>query len=247
MTLYKYVCQQCGQRFESKQSPGAKCPPKFCSHQCYGKSKQGKPFYDATGHIPWNRKPKVKLICEICHKPFEVWPYRKDSARYCSHACMSEAKRRVTGPDHPLWTCVEMPCKWCGKVVWVKPAKVEEFRFCSRRCHGSYRAAKMAEHKGPTDIEQLLMDELDRRHISYRIQHKIACWLIDITLPQHNIAIEADGDHWHSSPEQQRKDANKNHWLRAHKWTIFRFSGTQIHQSPADCIDRVIRHINQTR
>ena len=104
----------------------------------------------------------------------------------------------------------------------------------------------MAEHKGPTSIELLLMNELDRRHIPYRSQHQIAKWLVDISLPKHRIAIEADGDYWHSTPEQQAKDANKDTWLKAHKWTVFRFSETEINKSPAACIDQVLAHLGKT-
>jgi very-short-patch-repair endonuclease len=84
------------------------------------------------------------------------------------------------------------------------------------------------------------MDELDRRSIVYRTQHVIARWLIDITIPEHRIAIEADGTYWHSSLKQKTKDANKTHWLQAHKWAVFRFPETEIRASASDCIDRVV-------
>lgn len=245
-TLYDYTCQYCNKPFKSKNSPGCKDKPKFCSRECYGKSKRGKPPSNKgqkRDYPPWNKKPGISIICEICGAEFEVQPHRGDAARYCSRECSHEAKRRVTGPGHPLWRRIQMECEWCGKLVWVKPAKIDEFRFCSRKCLGTCMAAQAAEWKGPTDIEQLLMNELDRRHIVYRSQHKIARWLIDITIPEHRIAIEADGDYWHSPPEQQEKDANKNHDLEIRKWTVFRFWGSEIRRSPARCIDEVLAHI----
>jgi len=243
--MYQYICQQCSKPFESKNSPGCKRAPKFCSHACYAKSKMGKVPWNkgqSMPNPPWNKGELVKFTCQICGKRFEVWPSyaKKRPPKYCSRKCAHEAKRRITGPEHPLWTCVERQCEWCGKSVWVKPAKLDEFRFCSRQCQGFSTAKDMAELNGPTSIEQLLMDELDRRHIPYHSQHQIAKWLVDITLPEHRIAIEADGDYWHSSPEQQEKDANKNHWLEAHGWTIHRFSGSEIRESPAACIDEVV-------
>lgn len=86
------------------------------------------------------------------------------------------------------------------------------------------------------------MDELDSRQVAYRIQHKIAVWSVDISLPQYRIAIEADGTYWHSSPEQQQKDQNKTHWLQAHKWTVFRFPESAIRESASACIDQVLTH-----
>lgn len=241
--MHNYICQHCGKPFESRTAPTSKRPPKFCSHACYAESKVGKPFpYDGPRVTPWNKRKLVECTCQICGVTFEVWPSRakRNPPKYCSWDCFCESKRRITGPDHPLWTREQRQCEWCGKMVWVKPAKFEEFRFCSRQCLGASVAKDMAELNGPTSIEQSLMDELDRRHIPYRVQHQIAKWLVDITLPEHRIAIEADGDYWHSFPEQQEKDANKNHWLEAHGWTIHRFSGSEIRESPAACIDKVV-------
>lgn len=243
-TMYMYICRWCSAEFQTKESPGSKRPPKYCSHKCYARSKSGKSFYSVRGHIPWNKKSWIEKTCGICGQSFTVTPAREKIAKYCSCECTHEAKRRTFGPSHPLWTRTQMPCEFCGKMMWVKTAKADEFRFCSRRCHGAYIAQKMAMLKGPTSIEKMLMDELDKREISYRAQHPISHWLIDITLPQHRIAIEADGDYWHNSKEQQTKDANKDRWLRAHKWTIFRFSGTEIRKSPAACIDKIVSSLH---
>lgn len=248
--MYKYTCQRCGAKFESKNSPGCKRVPKYCSHPCYAKSKIGKPFpYDGPRVKPWKDVELVKCVCKICGTSFEVWPSRakKCPPKYCSRECQHESKRRVTGPDHPLWTRIQRLCEWCGKAVWVIPAKLDEFRFCSRSCMGSYTSKRMADWKGPTSIEQLLMDELDRRHISYEPQYRIGHRVVDIALLEPRIVIEADGDYWHSFPEQQRKDQAKTRWLEAHSWIVHRFSGTEIRTSPVACIDQVVESLGLTR
>lgn len=61
----------------------------------------GKPF--GKGHIPWNKgkkglqnawnkKDKIKLICQICEKEFEVCPCHKN-AKFCSKKCFFESKK----------------------------------------------------------------------------------------------------------------------------------------------------------
>lgn len=87
------------------------------------------------------------------------------------------------------------------------------------------------------------MDEMTNRSLDFRWQHQIALWVVDFSLPKYRIAIEADGDYWHASVDQKEKDARKDHWLAAHKWTVFRFTGKAIKQSPSDCIDEVLRNI----
>lgn len=249
-------CLECGKDFPVEPWVARTGRRKYCSRACHAKAvftgmkrKPRTPEHAAKlgaahiGKTPANKKPPVTIVCEICGKSFDVIPARTKKAHYCSLDCAHEAKRRVTGTAHKLFTRVEMACELCGKVVWVKQAKVHEFRFCSRRCLGTYISRMMAERKGPTPIEKAIQSELESRNIPYVAQKVIAWWLIDIALPQYRIAIECDGDYWHSSPEQQAKDARKDHWLAAHKWVMFRFTGTEIIKSPTVCVDKVARHV----
>lgn len=250
-------CLNCGQEMHVTQSRLNAGRGKFCSRACstqYHHLGRPKPksrkniksaIQSIRGRPPANKKAWIKKICPICCTSFEVPQRREHTAKYCSLECAHEAKRRIVGPDHPLFKSIEMTCELCGRSIWVKPSKASEFRFCSRKCAGTYISAQQAKQSGPTSIEALLLQELDRQSIRYRFQHLIAVWLIDITIPQYRIAIEADGDYWHSSAQQQKKDANKDRWLHAHKWTVFRFSGTEIRASPQKCIDKVADFILQ--
>lgn len=51
---------------------------RFCSMECKGKA--------SRGTIPHN-KAKVEITCQSCKKLFEVSPYRKYTARFCSVKC----------------------------------------------------------------------------------------------------------------------------------------------------------------
>jgi len=137
-----------------------------------------------------------------------------------------------------------MKCENCGKPCWVKLAKVDEFRFCSKQCHGAAIAYQQAQNKDPTSIEQAVMDELDKRGIQYQSQYQIAHWIIDVVFHNHRLAVEIDGIYWHSSPEQKAKDATKDRWLQTHKWSILRFTGDDVRNSPSECVDIIISHLN---
>ncbi len=39
------------------------------------------------GHIPWNKKGSIDIVCQNCSSHFKVSPCRKDTARYCSNKC----------------------------------------------------------------------------------------------------------------------------------------------------------------
>lgn len=254
------ACLKCGKPFQTTEARIQDGHGKYCSISCARSGVHtGRPKPKSRENVKlanealnrsglrgsWSIKPKVTCTCEICGKKFDVWPSREDKQppRYCSRECMAESKRRVVGPGHPLWNRSPHKCEWCGKEVMITPSKARSFRFCSRRCAGSSVANKMALNTGPTGIERPLMSILDRLCIPYCWQHHIANWLVDITLPKYRVAIECDGDYWHSSESQRAKDANKTNWLRAHKWTVFRFLGSEITADPEACIAKVLAHI----
>lgn len=246
-------CLNCGKEIVTNQNRLNDGRGRFCSRECsthfhhIGRPKPKTPEHRAKlatyrlGKTPWNKGVLIKVVCEICGKTFEVIPSRiKEGVKYCSRICSHEAKRRVHGKTHPLDRKIEMKCEWCGKIVRVKRALIARFRFCSRHCTGAFVSHKLALENGPTSIENALMDELDKRGIVYTVQHRIANWFVDIAIQQCRVAIEADGDYWHRSEKQKKKDANKDRWLISHKWRVFRFTETEIRVSAAKCVDQII-------
>lgn len=69
-------------------------------------------------------------------------------------------------------------------------------------------------------------------------------WIIDVAIPSHRLAIEADGTYWHSLKTAQRRDARKDADLAARGWTVIRFAEAEIRQSAAHCIDKVMDHLS---
>lgn len=250
-------CLQCGKEIQTTDKRIGDGRGKFCSRSCAARHNHtglpkpasrlniAKAIEVNRGKSAWNRGEWFDKQCAICGTTFSVPERRESTALYCSRACMNEAKRRVTGKQHKLYSSVERRCENCGKLVMVQPAKLHEFRFCSRRCLGSYTAHALANLSGPTSIETALMDELSKRNLYFEWQHQIAVWYIDVVLPQYRIAIEADGDYWHSMEKQKQKDANKDHWLESHKWKVFRFTETDIKRNASSCIDTIIEYIRQ--
>lgn len=83
--------EECGKEFVVP--PSAMSRRKYCSRECYGKSKS----------------VKHTTTCEHCGSEFECKPYKK--RKYCSRECRAKAVRKYDN------------CSVCGKRVWKRELK----------------------------------------------------------------------------------------------------------------------------
>ena len=74
--------------------------------------------------------------------------------------------------------------------------------------------------------EYLLMENGRCR---YRLDFAIFC-------RKGKIDVECDNEKWHHLPSQKIKDRRRDLYLRGHDWTILRFEGKKIMDSPNYCI-----------
>lgn len=68
-----------------------------------------------------------------------------------------------------------------------------------------------AQNFKESKIERIVKEELNKRGLQFKEQHQICYWFIDITFPKDKLAVEIDGDYWHSLEKQKEKDKNKDH------------------------------------
>lgn len=115
-------CKFCGKEYENKSH----APTIYCSHKCAN---------NASSTI---RQRRTILICEYCHKKFEVvngdLSYRK-VIRFCSLQCRNSGTKQ---PDK--WTLIN--CSNCGSPVSklkIRTSKVVN-AFCGNECRNIYYA-----------------------------------------------------------------------------------------------------------
>lgn len=79
---------------------------------------------------------KVKKICKECGKEFYVSPSRKDTAKFCSHKCLSNSKKQINVKY----------CKYCGKKFVVTNGLIKNKRgkYC---CREHYYASQQLNNK----------------------------------------------------------------------------------------------------
>ena len=78
------------------------------------------------GRVAWNKKEKVTIKCNACNKLFEVCPYRKDTAKYCSIKCLGKKDKK--GKENPNYKGGERK-NTAGYVYILKP----DHPFCNNR------------------------------------------------------------------------------------------------------------------
>lgn len=57
------------------------------------------------------------------------------------------------------------------------------------------------------------------------------------------LLIECDGAAFHTSPEQVQHDRRKDQWASLHGFKVVRFTGSDIHSRPRECIEAIRKAI----
>lgn len=241
------ICQTCGKIFAVK--PYRKGVTRFCSVECCNE-------WQKTGRVQKRHEREIKT-CSQCGNQFEAVQYLDDICKSCkggSKKCMKCGKVFYGDPGvikkssycsrecaNTASNRIEIECDQCGKSFCVTPTILNRGRrFCSFRCSLGY--------KGQSKIEKVLAGELKRRGFSFETQYYIQSgnpkgWWIDIAFPAHRLAIEVDGDYWHSLPGIKDKDRRKDTDLRGRGWTILRFTESEIKKNVSGCADIIARHL----
>lgn len=96
-----------------------------------------------------------------------------------------------------------------------------------------------------TSIEIKMREELERRGIEFEEQVRVGRFLLDFYLPEYEIAIECDGDYWHTIPSVVEKDLRKNVAIEGKGYALFRFWESEINECVESCVDIVFSEINK--
>tara|TARA_B100001778_G_scaffold334491_1_gene346146 strand:+ start:35305 stop:37554 length:2250 start_codon:yes stop_codon:yes gene_type:complete len=65
----------------------------------------------------------------------------------------------------------------------------------------------------------------------YQVPGEQQPYLLDFALPDLGLNIEADGEQWHSTPEDKNSDQNRDYKLAEQGWTVIRVSETALNEN----------------
>lgn len=89
---------------------------------------------------------------------------------------------------------------------------------------------KRSEVKTESPIEEMLYQELQNKGFYPIPQFKVGKYRIDLAFPEKMIAIECDGQQWHSTFEQKERDEKKDAFLKQCGWAVYRVTGSDIYE-----------------
>ena len=212
-------CLNCGKEYAISKNFDRKI--KFCSKACSSK-------YNFSGERQrkWSGGPHV-FKCKACGK--ESTKRRGCSGgntpEYCSRDCSKIGRN----------TQIMVSCPGCAKEFLAHPSWLKKgHQYCSISCYRHNRIK-------PNTIEAAIQKGLEDRGVIFVTEYPIFRYHIDIFIPSANLAVECDGDYWHRG--RQNYDAYKTSRLLENGISVIRLKESEIRQSPADCIDRIMSKI----
>jgi len=95
-----------------------------------------------------------------------------------------------------------------------------------------------------TDIEILMANGLEKKHIDFVEQFPIRCkygYIADFYLPNSKIIVECDGEYYHKKGND--KDRKRDGFLKKQGYKILRFRGNDIRNNLDSCINKIMEEI----
>ena len=243
-------CLACKKSLKKRQK-------KFCSRVCVSHAITAKWFGNPTGlnslasvkkrtrhgksHHRWTGGELTKTCS--CGKVFKIKKANKDKTKFCSQRCYWTALKGRPVKTEPTKR-VEKKCEICP--THFTSYISQKRRFCGPSCRGVYAASR--SKKSDTSIERIIESVLVELKIDFTKQHQLPNSLPDFFVPAYRLAIYADGDYWHSLPQNKARDTYVNRKLPALGYTVLRFSETLIKKDrPAvlQCVGSVVQSLQE--
>lgn len=206
----KRACQTCGKEFSILLSRLKYGACIYCSLKCAGVA----------------RHRRVTKTCIQCGQSFEVKASHADQF-CCGKACVDKFKI----------TKIFRICKTCGRKFTSIPSRVGNY--CSHACACISIVPRQFVHISDTSLEKLVRAELQRRGLFFESNKRMGRYVVDFILPLHQTIIEVDGEYWHQSDENIKKDWNRDIWFLDQGYDVLRFPERLLLNHPETCFSRL--------
>lgn len=104
-----------------------------------------------------------------------------------------------------------------------------------------------AKTKSDSDFEDRVITFLVERGYPVIPQYRVGSYRIDLVVgdKERRLAVECDGDAYHSTMEQVRSDLERQANLERLGWTFYRIRGTSFYRNPAHEMEQLVQRLEQ--
>ena len=121
------------------------------------------------------------------------------------------------------------------KEKWAKIPKDEKYKILE-----NWMKAGCAKNQD-TSIEVAVQNELKLLGVEFEKQKHIGPYFIDIFIPAKSVAIECDGDYWHSFEDRKEKDKIRDEWLEEQGIIVIRLPEHVIRNDVKGLVKYVVK------
>lgn len=197
---------------QSRFSVAPSSPQIYCSRGCASQ--------DHGTKVKGSRALMITTKCPACGKVFSARATLHQ--KFCSKECADISFQRRT----------TLVCQICLKSFTVR-AKAHRQKYCSRTCR------TIGIGKTESYLEKIMARVLAENNIDVIAQYSLGPYTVDFAIPDNLIAIECDGDYWHSLPDSYARDRRKDKFLNGKGWRVIRLSETEIKTDTAHCLAKI--------
>ena len=80
-----------------------------------------------------------------------------------------------------------------------------------------------------TNLEEMVKEYFDKNKVDYVFQYSTRTgFVIDFAILEKRVAIEVDGEKWHTSKEAMKRDNFKDYMLKREGWKVMRIKEEEI-------------------
>lgn len=131
-----------------------------------------------------------------------------------------------------------------GRKVPEHSKRMKSFYKKNPEKHPNAILAKKSKGHGFTYIEKLLKEYLDELGLNAVFNHRVGSKWVDFALVSDKLAIEADGEFWHSDA---KKELDRDLYLQERGWGVLHLTGSVIVNEANYCKQVIQDHIGAMR
>ncbi len=177
---------------------------------------------------------QITKTCAECGEEYRTSVKRRRRP-CCSMECGTWYRARDRKVEKVTCSCGE-----CGKTFQKYPSEIAEGRgrFCSRTCSMVGRPI----NGRPSVIGDEVLDLVESAGLLVDREVRVGRWSLDAVPRGTKVAIELDGEFWHSLPDMVDRDQRKDAYLTSRGWQVIRVV-MRAHETASEIAARLLEVI----